>query len=341
MQQPHFNPARVADFIKNFSKILVVTHTNPDGDALGSLSAVAQLCDSLGKNVRVLCASAIPEQLDWVALPHKPARYVADLAPWRPELLITLDCGDSHRAGAEIQAYFDGNRPRGWSHVKSLNIDHHLGNPEFADCNWVEPTAGATAELVGLLAEYLGLPLAGTLGEGVYLGIVSDTGNFSYSNTSPEILDMASRVIRAGLHVESFNEKRNNNWSSGRMKLWGELLQNIRLYAEGRVVSTLIYGDTLKKHDCTASDLEGLVSFIRQLKGVDVSMLVREKPSFGSKVSLRSKGGENSVDVQLIAAHFGGGGHKAASGIELALKPEEAEKAVLELLLPVLGTVSK
>lgn len=337
----NFNPSISAEILSKHQKILIATHTSPDGDALGSLAAFAHICLQLDKDVRLLCQSPLPGYLNWLELPGEVHHSLSGLGAWTPDLLVCLDCGVPKRAGNDLDHFFNGKRLPGWEGIESLNIDHHMDNPGFATVNWVEPGAGATGELVGLLAEYMGLALAGKLGEAIYLGLTSDTGNFCYSNTSAGILRLAARIVENGLKVEVFTEKNGHCWSFGRMQLWGELIRNIRLFAGGQIVSSIIANSLLKKYGCAASDLEGFVSFIRQLKDVKVSLLVREKNSLGSKASLRSMGGENSINVQRVAAHFGGGGHRSAAGIEMSVSPEKAEKSILEILVPIVESAGR
>lgn len=328
-----FDPAAAAALLASKNKILITAHTNPDGDALGSMVGIAHLSLALGKEARLVNFSKLPVFLEWLDIPVPVVGSYADLSGWVPDLVVFLDCGAPHRVGPDGGALADGERLPGWEGVKILNIDHHYGNPDFGDVNFVEPAAGATAELVGLLAEHMGQQLCGPLGEAVYLGLSSDTGNFSYSSSTPSLMAMAARIVANGLRVEEFIQKSENNWSLGRMQLWGELMQNLKQAADGRVVYTVITNALLKKHKCKASDLEGFVSFLRHLQEAQVSLLVREKSTAGSKVSLRSMGGSASVDVQKVAAAFGGGGHKSASGADVPMPPEKTAQAMLAVLL--------
>lgn len=328
-----FDPSAAAKLLASKQKILITAHLNPDGDALGSMAGIAHLCLALGNEPRLVNQSKLPEFLEWLELPVPLAHSYAELSGWVPDLAVFLDCGDAERVGPDGADLAAGKRLPGWEEVKILNIDHHYGNPEFGDVNFVRPSAGATAELVGELAEYLGQPLTGQLGEAIYLGLTSDSGNFTYSSATPSLIAMAARIVAGGLKVEEFTKKSVNNWSIGRMQLWGELMQNLQFSAEGKIVTTVITNAILKKHDCKAGDLEGFVSFLRHLKTAQVSLLVREKNSIGgSKISLRSMGGKDSVDVQKVAAQFGGGGHKSASGADVAMPPEEAAKALIVAL---------
>lgn len=333
--------ADAAKLLASKEKVLITAHVNPDGDALGSMVGMAHICLALGKEARIVVQSHLPEFLSWLEIPVPSVTSYAELSGWQPDLVVYLDCGSPERVGPDGGALATGERLPGWENVAILNIDHHYGNPDFGTVNFVEPEAGATAELVGRLAEHMGLTLSGPLGEAIYLGISSDSGNFTYSSATPCLMSMASRIVTNGLKVEEFTEKNDNNWSIGRIQLWGELLQNLGQAADGRIVYTVVTNAILKKHKCKASDLEGFVSFLRHLKDVRVSLLVREKNTVGSKISLRSMGGAKSVDVQKVAASFGGGGHKSASGADLAMPPAKAVTAVLDLLVAAVEEFEK
>ena len=306
-------------------KTLLTVHVNPDGDALGSLAAMGRIAESLGCEVRVCMASRVPDYLDWLPLPWPIYRDPSELGDWTPDLLIVLDCGDAARPGPDIQALIASGRPG----MTTLNIDHHLGNPAFAMHNWVESNRSATAEMVGLLAEHLGLSLAGELGRAVYLGITSDTGNFSFSNTSPDVFTLAARITQAGLRVGDFTQAAENTWSLERMHLWGKLFAEVSLHHNGRTALVVVPQKLLDKFGVRRSALEGFAAWLRRIRGVRVGVFVREDGPGRSKVSLRSMG---DVDVRIVAASFGGGGHKAAAGTEVGLPPRETADAVLRAI---------
>lgn len=329
--------AQAAEFLEGGRRILIGTHMGPDGDAVGSMAALGYICRELGLEVRLYCQSELPVDLSWLPLPGPLAHSLRELRGWTPDRLALVDCGAANRAGAEMADFFQGRKPAGLERkkIRTLNIDHHVSNPAFADLNWVDVAAPATAEIIARLARHLDLSLAGELGESIYLGLATDTGNFTYSSTSAQSLRLAAEIIDSGLKVDELFEKYDNTWSLGRMQLWGELMQNVSLHAGGKIVSTVISRATLKKHNCDSSDLEGFVSFLRHLKGVEVSLLTRESiTDGGSKISLRSMGGHSAVDVQAIAARFGGGGHKSAAGAVTRFPISQTEAMVLEVLVP-------
>ncbi len=334
--------AATAARIKAAKRILAVTHKNPDGDALGSLAALGHIALRLGIEARLFCASSIPDHLAWLPLPAPLAETTTGLNGWRPDLIVVLDCADEKRAGPEMEAYINacraaGSPPRNGggacSGVELLCIDHHVGNPLFADHNWVDPSFCATGAMVADLALELGIPLTGGLGEALYLALSSDTGSFTYSNTSPHALELAALIVKDGLSIASFTEKYENNWSLSRMHLWGALMSDVRLYCDGAVVLSVVTQDILDRFGAKRTDLENYASWLRRIQSVRVVILVRVS-STGSKVSLRSMG---DINVQEIAAMFGGGGHVAAAGIDMALPPHEAAERVLDAVHTVLG----
>lgn len=335
--------AQAAELLKGGRRILVGTHQGPDGDAVGSLAALGHICRELGLEVRLYCISEIPGDLSWLPLPGPLAHSLGELRGWTPDILALVDCGAANRASDEMGDFFQGRKIAGLDRkqVATLNFDHHISNPSFADLNWVDVKAPATAEIIARLARHLNIPLAGGLGEAIYLGLATDTGNFTYSSTGAESLRLAAEIIDSGLKVDELFEKYENTWSLGRMQLWGELMQNITLHAGGKIVSSVITQETLRRHNCDSSDLEGFVSFLRHLKGVEVSLLAREGVTSGSKISLRSMGGNSAVDVQAVAARFGGGGHRSAAGAVTRYPVKQIEAMVLEVLIPAVMASGK
>jgi phosphoesterase RecJ-like protein len=316
---------------KESRRVLIAAHVGPDGDAVGSVAALAHIALHFGLDTRILMDFGGHGVRPATVLPAPVVSCCADLAGFVPDLVLFADCGDAARAGAEMRALIEsgvfpdteGVRPR------IVNMDHHADNPGYGHINLVYPECAATAELVGRFAEYLGLPLAGGLGEAVYLGLVSDTGNFTFSNTGAGSLGMAARIVAAGLDVADFTRRTENTWSLARMRLWGKLMNSVTLHAGGAVSCCLVRKAQLDKAGLSADDLEGFSSRLRCLQGVRVGLFVREEAERKCRVSLRSMG---DFDVRAVAARFGGGGHPSAAGATLALDPATAVRVVLEKL---------
>ena len=324
----------IAALFKGFDgkRVLVASHVNPDGDAIGSLAAVGHLAEQHGADVRVLLVSGLPKEFSWLSMPWASARNLGELGDFVPDFVVVVDCGDARRAGPELDAFFrKGVIPApGWEKVLSCNLDHHIGNPLFATYNLADSKRAATTELVGLVARELGMDLSGPLGECIYTGLLSDTGNFTFANTSSEVLAMAAAIVAAGLDVGHTVAKIENRWSIDRMHLWGYLITSLDIHAGGAIASSVLYLDVMARYKASANDLEGYASFMRHLDGLLVSVFIRERAPGKSKLSMRSV---RDIDVQRIAAHFGGGGHRAAAGADVDLPPGELCERVLDKLL--------
>lgn len=320
-------PHEIKQALQNSRRTLIATHVNPDGDALGSAVALAHIALKLGSEARMVLPPALPDFLAWLPLPAPCVSRLEELGTWMPDLLVFVDCADPPRAGQELAAVINKEAPaREWNGITVVNIDHHLSNKGFADLNWVEGESAATGQLAGILAEELGMPLKDGLGLAVYLALASDTGNFTYNNTSASCFAMASRIVGAGLDVAEFTNNYENNWNIQRMHLWGRLMSEISLHENGAVAMSIVPRAYLDEAGLGKAALEGFASWLRRLQGVRVGLFVREDAKDFCKVSLRSMG---DVDVQAVAARFGGGGHMAAAGAEVSLPPEETARVLL------------
>jgi phosphoesterase RecJ-like protein len=217
-----------------------------------------------------------------------------------------------------------------------INIDHHLGNPNFGQLNWVDDTYPAVAAMMADLADALDVPLTGPLAEAVYLGIATDTGFFTYGNTDPRVMELAARLIRLGLQPGEINGKIRNQWTVRRFRLWGKSFASTELHFGGKLALTSVTREMMERTGTTSADTEEIVNFLRRLRGTRAAALLREEPDGSFKFSLRSTGADN---VQSVAALFGGGGHRNASGGTIADDLETAKKRLVKALGEGLGLV--
>lgn len=313
----------VADILRREDGFLVASHTNPDGDALGSTAAMGHLLAALGKRFALYNQSGVPEVYDWLPLPGPVhTRVPADGLAWT----VVMDCGAVHRVGDELAPLLAPER--------TINIDHHLGNPGFGAVNWVDTTMSSVGEMAARLAHDLGVPLAGPLGEAVYLAMVTDTGSFTFGNTQPRVLSLAAEIISLGLDVEAFNHKLLNNWSRGRLALWSLVLGRAHFTHGGKVGIIRISRADLDAVGATTLDTDNLVNTVRRVRGVQVAVSLREDAPRRIKFSLRSTGETN---VQAMAATLGGGGHKNAAGGTVEADMDGAEAAVEAAVAKGLG----
>ena len=292
---------------------LVAAHATPDGDALGSTAAMGFILEALGKTFWLINDSPAPPQYGWLELPAP----LLDRPPSNDyDLAIVLDCGDAPRLGG-LEGHLDPAR--------TAVIDHHLGNPGFGAVNWIDPGSGATGEMVALLAKDLGVPLVGPIAEALYTAMATDTGFFSFSGTTAECLELVAEMIRGGLNVGEVGARIKNQWSMNRVRLWSEVLASLSVCCHGQVGTIRVSQAMLTRTQTSSEDCEGLINNALRIKGVAAALLVRELPEGGVKFSLRSVG---PVNIQTVAASFGGGGHKNASGGKLAMPLAEAETAL-------------
>lgn len=300
-------PEELLAFLKREDKFLIVTHLNPDGDALGSAAALALALRQMGKDTLLLCRDRVPEQYEFLPeqelfVTFEAARSLPlDLAQFKN--LILVDCNEIRRTGMEKSPL------AGLTFTTTAVIDHHETERTFGDIRWVVPPVAATGMMIHYLVRALGLTLTEAVAVNLYTAIVVDTGNFRYENTSAEVLAVAAALAGAGAQPHLINRAINETWSEGRFKLFTRMMSELEL-VDGIAIS-LVTRQLLAETGTTPDDTESFVSFPNVMRTVRMSILLREIDDRYYKVSLRSRG---SVNVARIAESFGGGGHKNAAG---------------------------
>jgi phosphoesterase RecJ-like protein len=316
------SPAKaVAEALVRGKQFLVCAHENPDGDAIGSTTAMGLVLAALGKDVVLYNPSGLPEDFAWLDMPGKVQTELPDLDG---VTVVTLDCGALDRVGEDLANAADPKY--------IVNIDHHLGNPEFGGVNFVDTSYSSTTEMVLEVARELGMEPTGALGEAIYLGLVTDTGNFAYDNVTPRTLKNAAEIVDKGLKPGPFNANLQNQLSPQRLALSCRVLSNVKLLDEGRIGLVRISLDDMAATGTNKSDTDGFINTVRRLKSVKVAVALREDGPKDVKFSLRSTG---EVNVQPAAAFFSGGGHKNASGGRILAPLDEAEEQLLAQVRPI------
>lgn len=306
----------IATILRDEDDFLVASHFNPDGDAIGSLSAMGYLLTALGKKFTLYNPSGLPEKYGWLDMPGTVHEILPDEMPvWT----IVMDCGSPERMGFPLMARMDESRV--------INIDHHLGNPDFGEVNWVEVNEPAVGSMVALLGRELDIPLTGPLAEALYLAVATDTGFFTYGSTTPESLELTAEMLRNGLDMARLNTIITKQWSIERLRLWTEVVGNVTLHMDEQVAVVRVTREMFERTGTTSEDTENIINFVRRLKSVRVAAILREEAPETYKFSLRSYGKDN---VQAVAAHFGGGGHRNAAGGAIQATLEEAEQMLVQ-----------
>lgn len=314
---------RILEAIRAGSSFLVASHANPDGDAIGAQAAMGHLLKALGCRVILYNISGMPDHFSWLKM---PCPVLTELPEDGYDWIIALDCGDERRGGKPLQ--------EAMAKGPTMVIDHHIANPQWGALNWVEVERSSTCEMVAALAEAAGEKLSGPLGEAAYLGLATDTGHFTFDNTSPRCMEMAARIIRLGLNTARINELIQNQWSLARFRLWSEVTSSLALYFDGQLGVIRITSEQLSRLGATAADCDGLTNFLLRIKGCRAAMSLRENKPGSLKLSLRSVSG---VNIQPVAAAFGGGGHKCAAGADMDGAFEDVEPRIIVALGEVLG----
>ena len=320
---------RFAAFLDRHAKILLTTHENPDGDGVGAAIALAAHLKASGKDARIVVTPVLPENLQfldpegWIEA-FEPAGAHRDLAAW-PDAWLLIDASEPHRMGA-LFATFEVTK------AARACLDHHLKDaPKGFDAEFTDPTASASTELVyDLVRPRIGGDLPPVMAQALYAGMVSDTGNFRHSNSTPKIHHAAADLIAQGVHPARTFNALYQTATPAKLKLFGRAMGGLQLRDGGRFAYVSVTQADLAACGATHEDLDELVEEPRKLKGVEVAALFSETADGRAKVSLRSR---ERVDVNAVCLQFGGGGHRLASGAKVAQPLEtfiaQVEAAVL------------
>lgn len=300
-------------------RIAVACHINPDGDALGSLFASTLGLTQLGKEASPSWGGASVEvPFSFSFLPGSDLLVApGDLA--EPELFLALDCGAAHRLGALEEV--------AKASPCVINVDHHPGNDNFGDLNVVVTTVSSTAELVTRLLQDLGVSLDEDMATCLYVGIVTDTGRFQYSNSTPDTLRLAADLLSLGVNAPFIAQEVYESAPFGSLKLMGRVLDRAVLHEEERFVYSWITLADLAETGVAADETDGLIDAVRSTRAADVAALFKEQDDGNWRVSMRSKG----PSVGEVARARGGGGHELAAGFTAEEREATAASIVAEL----------
>ncbi len=300
---------------------LITAHTNPEGDALGSELAFCRLVKKLGKGATIVNEDTIPYGYDFMPGVKDIKKYKDNLKDIKFDCFVALDCSNLKRC-AEVYRLNKDHKP-------VLNIDHHISNENFGDINWVEPHVSSTCEMIYRLYKKLGVSLDKDSALSLYVGILTDTGSFRYSNTSSFVHRIASELLRFSLDVPLIYRNIYGNIPLEDMKLLAKILPQMKFKGAGRIVWFTVPRDLLKGQDIAFDLTENILSFGRAIKDVEVTVLFKQNlgPKDEVRVNFRSQG---EVDVNRIAKFFGGGGHRTASACTIAGNLGEVARRVLK-----------
>ena len=306
---------RVAEAIRTHGTFLVGSHVRPGGDAIGSVLAMGHLLGHFEKQYTLLNEDPVPPALSFLPGSEGIRQPGPDVRP--PEVAVVLDCGCFDRTGSAEALLAAAELV--------INIDHHASSDLFGHINLVDPTAAAAGEIVLGLFDEMDVPL-GPAAPALYTSILTDTGSFRQSNTTARTHEMAARLLGEGVRPEDISERVLEAASVGARRLLGAALSGIEQACAGRIAWLEVTREMLKATGCGMEDTEKFVDYARYIPGVEVSLLFRELEGGEVGVSLRSRG---SADVSSIAASWGGGGHRLASGCRIRGQLEAVRAEVI------------
>ncbi len=309
--------AAAAEAVRAHDRFLLVTHENPDGDALGSILAAKLGLDRLGKDSVMYLGGDTdpPAEYGFLALSELKRELPADAAE---RVLLALDCANAKRMGAA--AGLLDRVPL------SINVDHHHDNTLFATVDHVVADASSTGEIVRDLLRELGVALDPDIAEPLYVALVTDTGRFQYTNTTPKALRLAAELVEAGVDVHRVFQGIYESVEFAKLKLLARALERAQVYDGGRLVISYLLRDDFHELGVGEEYAEGIIDYLRSVEGAEMAATIREPPEppdAPRRVSLRASSDE--IDVSAIARQRGGGGHRQAAGFS---SPESIEQIV-------------
>jgi phosphoesterase RecJ-like protein len=303
-------------------RFVVVTHENPDGDALGSLLAMTMALRGLGKDVVMYLAgkAPLPAEYTFMQLDGILRELPADAGE---RVLVAVDCAKADRIGPDPEPIERTSLV--------VNIDHHHDNSRFGDVNLVVADASSTGEVLRDVFRELDVELTPEIAEPLYIALVTDTGRFQYSNTTPKSLRLAAELVEAGADIHAVFQQVYESVEFAKLKLLARALERARVLEGGRIVVSHLVRTDFAEVGAAEPYSEGIIDYLRAVEGAELAVLIREPPRDEGptrRVSLRASIDE--LDASAIARSFGGGGHRQAAGFSSEASVDEIMERIRE-----------
>jgi bifunctional oligoribonuclease and PAP phosphatase NrnA len=303
---------RTINQLLSSNHVLLASHTNPDGDAVGSTIAMGLLLSAKDKKITLYNESSIPAVYRFLPRVEMIENNINEANNF--DTAIILDCGNLQRIGAAASMVNDI--------PTIINIDHHISNSHYGNFQLIDTTASSTAEIIYRLIKKMGVAIDKTIATSIYTGILTDTGSFRFSNTNQAAFAICHEMVKKGVDPSDVARHVYGRYSLGRIKLLNLALDSIEIFNNGKLSIMTITQEMLSKTGTRAEDIDGLINYARRIEDVKIAALIHEKKngrhnlkdSGQFHISLRSDG---TVDVAAMAASFGGGGHISAAGFEV------------------------
>ena len=291
----------------------------PDGDAYGSTLALALTLRAMGKDVLTVNSDGLSPLFEF--LPgSKTLTATLPAPPETDRLIISVDCADAKRLGPAFDQ---------WQRLPDVNIDHHISNPGYATLNLIDANSPATSQVLHEIITTLKWPLTPEVAANLYVGLITDTGNFRYRQTTAHTFEVAAQLVAAGADPTDLAEACYQSFRAERLLLIAEVFKAIHFASHNRVAWFCLTPDMYARSGALPDETEGLIEYLQSVKTVEVAFLLESLPEGLTRASMRSRG---KVDVQRICHEFGGGGHRLAAGLRTKLDPAALEKKLLDLI---------
>ena len=323
---------RFAEIVRSASKIILTLHHRPDGDCIGSALAMRHILLALDKEVRIVAPHRVPPTLTFLD-PHSHITALEDMTEedtqWlhSADLFFVLDTSSWAQLG-------DMATPFRESTAKKIVLDHHIKGDDIGAETFIDSDADATGTLVVQAADALGVPISAEIAEPAFVALTTDTGWFRFSNVTTKTFHTAGRLVEAGVLPDAIYRELFEQESLGRIRLIGRTLSKTESYVDGQFLLTWILLDDFEAAGALASDSEDVINMLLQVRGSKMAVLISELKDKSFKVSFRSR---CSVDCSVLAAQFGGGGHKKAAGASLSLPFEQTKRVLIEAVTEALN----
>ncbi|HEX5148398.1 MAG TPA: DHH family phosphoesterase [Candidatus Limnocylindrales bacterium] len=316
-------PEVIVERLRGASRVLAVSHENPDADTLGAALGIARLVEAGGGSADLVCTDPVPPL--YAFLPGVE-RYRTDPDPAAAyDLVVFLDCGSLERIGAVGARHADL-----FERLPRVIIDHHASNEADGRADWIDPDAAATCEMVALLAARLGVDPAadgGSLATNLMAGIVMDTATFAHPNATPRTLTVSAWLISAGAPLSDISRRLYRSKPDAQLRLFGRILARLETADGGRIVWSSVTDADFAETGAERAHSEGLIDLLSQAEAAEVAILFKEAGPKETRISVRTRPG--GVDATILTGRFGGGGHARAAGATLAAPLAEARPPVL------------
>ena len=312
---PKNNPEGMIEVLRKAPKVALFSHVSPDGDCIGSMLALGLALEKMGKEVSFYNPNPVPSYLAF--LPGS-SRVSQELPSPQPETLLFVDCTDLGRVKLSRPEISEGSTV--------LNLDHHISNLFFGDFNWVDAQASAVGEMALTLIGQMGVKLDVDMATNLYTAIVTDSGCFQYSNTTAQTHRLTADLLDLGVDFSRIHHHIFNQKPLAQIKLLQCALDGLEIHADGQLAIMMLSAEDFENSGADQEMSEGLVNHARSIEGVEVAVLLKEVGPQEIKGGLRSN---LWLNVNEIAALFGGGGHHRAAGCTLRIPMAEAKQRII------------